>query len=73
MMCQKNCATTVQNAISSLKSVDRVIVTFSTEEALVWGNNININDIITEVEDIGYDITLKSSISSNDFNGNTFY
>eukprot|EP01032_Pedospumella_encystans_P007845 gene7845-9354_t len=59
MMCQQNCAATVQRAISTVKNVEYVEVSFPNEEALVWGKLAVVSDIITEVEDMGYDAELK--------------
>ena len=59
MMCQQNCATTVQRAISSVKGVEFVDVSFPKEEALVWCTGVNVSDIINEVEDMGYEAQLK--------------
>ena len=77
MMCQKNCASTVHRAITSVKHVEHAVVTFITSDALVWihreeeegGVGVGVvdpslsiqQDIISEVEDVGYDIELLSS------------
>ena len=75
MMCQKNCASTVHRAITSVKHVEHAVVTFITSDALVWIHreeeeggvgvvdpSLSIQqDIISEVEDVGYDIQLLSS------------
>lgn len=59
MMCQQNCATTVQRAISTVEGVEYVEVSFPNAEALVWGGNVAVQEIINEVEAMGYDATLK--------------
>ena len=73
MMCQKNCASTVHRAITSVKGVEHAVVTFATSDALVWIHredeeggvvdpSLSIQqDIISEVEDVGYDIELLST------------
>ena len=73
MMCQKNCASTVHRAIISVKGVEHAVVTFATSDALVWIHredeeggvvdpSLSIQQgIISEVEDVGYDIELLSS------------
>lgn len=58
MMCQQNCATTVQRAISTVPDVEFVEVSFPREEALVWGRNAVVEKIICEVEDMGYEAVL---------------
>jgi len=60
MMCQQNCAATVQRAISSVQNVSFVEVSYPNEEALVWGNGVRIPEVITEVEDMGYEAELKT-------------
>jgi len=76
MMCQKNCASTVQRAIASIKHVEHVVVTFATSDALVWihrgdegVDSFAVQDIISEVEDVGYDIELvhSSAEASHEF------
>ena len=73
MMCQKNCASTVHRAITSVKGVEHAVVTFATSDALVWIHpedkeggivdpSLSIQqNIISEVEDVGYDIELLST------------
>lgn len=58
MMCQKNCASTVQKAISATVNVSRCEVSYLEGKASVWGNTSKINDIITAVEDVGYEAAL---------------
>jgi cation transport ATPase len=65
MMCQQNCATTVQRAISTVKGVEFVEVSFPNEEALVWGKSIVVQEVIDEVGDMGYDATIKQDITSD--------
>lgn len=66
MMCQQNCAATVQRAISAVVNVEFVEVSFPREEALVWGRNSVVEDIISEVEDMGYEAVLKQEDSEVD-------
>lgn len=54
MMCQKNCGKTVENAIKSINNVTNVVVRFSESDALIWGDNLPLNDIINEIECNGF-------------------
>lgn len=55
MMCQKNCGSTVANALRSVSNVFHTIVQFEKKEALVWGDNLVIHDLIDAVECVGFD------------------
>ena len=58
MMCQKNCATTVAEAIRTIPQVRHTVVTFATREAQIWlQNDVNPVEIIDVIESIGYDAT----------------
>jgi cation transport ATPase len=66
MMCQKNCGTTVQNAILDHSFVKEAVVSHEKKSALVKlydHNNVQtmINHIISSVEDVGYDIALSEN------------
>lgn len=64
MMCQKNCATTVQKVLLSLPAVRDARVTFAQREALVWLNteqySTNPVVLIESMEAVGYDAVLKA-------------
>ena len=64
MMCQKNCATTVQNAIRGVEDVSWVMVSFPQKEAKVWGNesaaDALLKQIIEAVEAVGFDAKMKT-------------
>ena len=57
MMCQKNCATTIENALKSLPGIEKVEVTFQTHSAKIIGH-FKVNDLINCIEDIGFDACL---------------
>jgi len=54
MMCQKNCGTTVETAISLVTGVEKVEVIFSQKKARVWGS-ASVVDLIDAVEMVGFD------------------
>ena len=58
MMCQKNCASTVRDAIQSVKGVENSIVTFATRNAEIWLTNLtlDISEIVDMIECVGYDV-----------------
>ena len=58
MMCQKNCASTVEKALSLAIGVTKAIVNFKESEALIWGN-ISVKDAIDVVESVGFDASIK--------------
>ena len=61
MMCQKNCGSTVEGAIRTVKGVERVEVIFSQREARVWGMPEIIPNVIQSIEEVGFDANLKYS------------
>ncbi|KAJ1429035.1 E1-E2 ATPase-domain-containing protein, partial [Ochromonadaceae sp. CCMP2298] len=65
MMCQKNCATTVQRTIAAVPGVEFVDVNFPNACALVWGT-ADPAQIVDEVETIGYDIELQGGANPPD-------
>lgn len=67
MMCQKNCATTVQKAIKLVENVSDCIVTYSSREALIWGNDVSEDKVRAAIEAVGYDV-VDSSEKSHVFN-----
>ena len=72
MMCQKNCGSTVENAIRGVDGVEKVVVVFLTNEARVWGKQVNMNNVIDTVELVGFDCTIKSSDSATFESGPDF-
>ena len=62
MMCQKNCATTIENAIRMINNVSWAIARYDESDLLVWGiNKIEIQEIINKISEIGYEAILKQS------------
>jgi len=53
MMCQKNCGTTVTNALSNVKGVSKVLTSFALERALVWGD-FKTADLISALMVVGF-------------------
>ncbi|CAM9677983.1 unnamed protein product [Chrysoparadoxa australica] len=60
MMCQKNCGTTIHNALAQVAGVERVEVSFPRSEAKVWGSAA-LAALIEAVEDVGFDATAAPS------------
>merc|ERR1719424_1198924 len=54
MMCQHNCGSTVQKALSMVAGVERAEVSFLEKKATVWGS-ASIADLIDAVEMVGFD------------------
>ena len=58
MMCQENCGTTVQNALSSVDGVERARVSFAQGLARVvikQGASTSAADLVDTVDCIGFD------------------
>jgi Cu+-exporting ATPase len=66
MMCQNNCGKTVEKAIKSINNVTNVVVRFSECDALIWGDNLSISDIIDEIECNGFGSFVKNDDINND-------
>ena len=64
MMCQKNCASTVEKALASSNGVHKAIVRFKDSEAHIWGT-ISVKQAIDVVESVGFDANLKSTNSNS--------
>lgn len=62
MMCQKNCANTVEKALKLTKGVEFAKVTFRSKLAEVWldANKIDPQVLIDTIESIGFDASLLS-------------
>eukprot|EP01035_Chromulina_nebulosa_P025190 gene25190-32862_t len=58
MMCQNSCGSTVENALLSVTNVSFVQARFSHSDALVWGDHIDINDLVDSVENVGFGATV---------------
>eukprot|EP00602_Paraphysomonas_sp_CaronLab_P008621 CAMPEP_0185034404 /NCGR_PEP_ID=MMETSP1103-20130426/24264_1 /TAXON_ID=36769 /ORGANISM="Paraphysomonas bandaiensis, Strain Caron Lab Isolate" /LENGTH=1244 /DNA_ID=CAMNT_0027571049 /DNA_START=102 /DNA_END=3836 /DNA_ORIENTATION=+ len=72
MMCQKNCGTTVENALRSVPGVLWAKAEFAKQMAMVWGN-VDEKLLVEAVEDVGFDILPDGPVSksrSNSHNGN---
>lgn len=54
MMCQQSCGATVSNALQSVKGVSQVLVRFINSDALIWGCDLNEQDLIDAVESVGF-------------------
>jgi copper chaperone CopZ/uncharacterized membrane protein len=66
MMCQKNCATTVQNTIVGLPFVKEAVVSFEKGTALVLlldhhDVDARAREILQNIEDVGYDAVVKEN------------
>lgn len=62
MMCQKNCARTVQEALITCAGVEAAEVSYPNEEAKVWGLTASVAAMIEAIEDVGYEAQLVSSL-----------
>lgn len=64
MMCQKNCASTVQNAIMGVDNVSWATVSFQQKEAKVFGidvgSDVLLRSIISSIEAVGFDAKMKT-------------
>ncbi len=67
-MCQQNCATTVQKAIKSVNNVTDATVTYSSKEAVIWGQNVNFEEVRNAIEDVGYEVVISTDHIVDDFN-----
>jgi len=65
MMCQKNCASTVEKALTLADGVTKAIVRFKESEAYIWGT-ISVKDAINVVESIGFDANIKKDNATID-------
>merc|ERR1719197_173357 len=63
MMCQNNCGSTVQRALSNVEGVDKAEVSFVQKKATVWGS-ASVADLIDAVEMVGFDAVEATSTSS---------
>jgi cation transport ATPase len=62
MMCQKNCGTTVQRALSQVPGVEKAEVSFASKTAHVWGS-ARAPDLIEAVEVVGFGASLNQNPS----------
>ncbi len=60
MMCQKNCGTTVRNALSKVKGVEEALVSFKESGAVIKGS-ADLQELIEAVEMMGFDAVESSS------------
>jgi Cu+-exporting ATPase len=57
MMCQKNCGTTVQKALSAVPGVVHCEVSFKEKAAKVWGSEgLELAALVDAVEDCGFEV-----------------
>ena len=64
MMCQKNCGSTVQTALSNVPNVTKALVSFAKKEAQIWGN-VSPSILISAVESVGFDAAVMKVASSS--------
>lgn len=66
MMCQKNCGTTVQNALEAVPGVTRAEVSFARKRARVWGSEAEVSSgtLVDAIIAIGFDARQVSSSPS---------
>ena len=62
MMCQKNCGTTVKNALQGVAGVKQVVVSFAKKNAVVRGKGLQVQDLIDAVEMVGFDAEEKMDV-----------
>ncbi|CAN0347363.1 unnamed protein product, partial [Hapterophycus canaliculatus] len=58
MMCQKNCGTTVRNALEKVPGVSRAEVSFTRKSARVWtcgGGGVSVEALVDAVLAVGFD------------------
>ena len=69
MMCQKNCAKTVQNSLKNLPSVSWATVSYEESNAKIWGT-CTLADVIDAIESVGFEASLWTSdaTASQDLN-----
>lgn len=67
MMCQNNCATTVQNAILSVNFVLWAEVSYKHGNAKIWANmkSVDVKSLIDIIDMVGYDASLKDASDSS--------
>jgi P-type Cu+ transporter len=63
MMCQKNCGSTVQQALSAVPGVTRAVVSFAHKSARVWGSaSLTAEALIKAVDAVGFDAALAPDV-----------
>jgi P-type Cu+ transporter len=65
MMCQKNCGTTVANALKSVPGVLWAKADFLGKSATIWGDNIDAQILIDAVEDVGFEAMVQRQVSKS--------
>lgn len=59
MMCQRNCGTTVHNALVKVSGVNKVIVSFENSNAIIYGEqDVSSDELISAVNNIGFNAAL---------------
>ena len=64
MMCQKNCGSTVQTALSNVPHVTKAEVSFAKKEAQIWGN-VSSSILISAVESVGFDAAVSDKTAAS--------
>lgn len=54
MMCQKNCGSTVQSALSNVPGVKSAKASFATRSATVEGTSLSREALIRAIDDVGF-------------------
>lgn len=54
MTCEQ-CASNIQNSLKNLTGVNTVTVSLQDKKAVVEGNNIDTNQIMKQIDSLGYD------------------
>ena len=54
-----NCAKAVKRAIEEVSSVSRAEINLEEKEAYIFGKNIIVQDVLSSVNELGYEATLK--------------
>ena len=69
MMCQKNCGTTVTNALRNVPGVKKVVVSFPKKNAVVRGKGLSVEGLIEAVEMVGFDAREKLEVAELEVEG----
>lgn len=65
MMCQKNCGTTVREALQNVTGVTRAEVSFAEKRAKVWGPGVPVDALVDAVEAVGFEASLPADVELN--------
>ena len=70
MMCQKNCGSTVQIALSNVPNVTKAVVSYPKKEAQIWGN-VTSSILIGAVESVGFDAAVSTGSAASSSSSST--